>query len=97
MDSGSDSLSSNCEFEGKGNQNVLLCDRVNGLQQQGIESDSFVVDMDRFEEEIYKKSRIKVSFLLLHFICQFVLNNLFSNFISSPNSYFLASNNFNFG
>ncbi|XP_022883878.1 uncharacterized protein LOC111400721 [Olea europaea var. sylvestris] len=60
VDSGSDSLSSNCEFEGKGNQNVLLCDRVNGLQQQGIESDSFVVDMDRFEEEIYKKSRIKL-------------------------------------
>ncbi|CAI9787883.1 unnamed protein product [Fraxinus pennsylvanica] len=59
VDSGSDdNLSSNCEFEEKGNQKVLFCDHVKGLEQQGIKSDSFVIDMERFEKDINTKSRI---------------------------------------
>ncbi|XP_022860595.1 uncharacterized protein LOC111381104 isoform X2 [Olea europaea var. sylvestris] len=59
VDSGSDdNLRSNYEFKEKGNQRVLFCDHVNGLEQQGITSDSFVMDMERFEKDINSKSRI---------------------------------------
>lgn len=74
MDSGSDdNLRSNYEFKEKGNQRVLFCDHVNGLEQQGIASDSFVMDMERFEKDINSKSRITVSLIC----CCFLFVNFF--------------------